>query len=242
MNRLLVLSGLLAAPVWAHSQPGEDAAFEAASVRLTPNAQIGYTTFGPSGTNRYSVSNVTLDFLVQLAYSVTPPQILGIDKLGSDHYDVTAKAEDGILLTQEQLAPRLRRLLDERFKLVVHRGTKSEDGYALVIAKGGPKLKPAGGSSGGGTVYPGGMRLMNMSLSSFAVALRSPAGRLVEDRTAIQGNFDFDFRYARDTDTDSSLPSFFTALQENFGLKLEPAKVTLPIVVIDSVVKTPTED
>ena len=240
MNRLLALSALIAAVAWAQPQP--DPAFEAASVHLTPPSQFGYTSFGPFGTNRYSVTNVTLDFLVQLAYNVTPSEILGIEKLGSEHYDVTAKAEDGVLLTREQLAPRMRRLLADRFKLSVHRDLKSYDGYALVAAKGGPKLKPTAGSSGGGTVFPGGMRLINLPLSSFASALRSTAGRPVEDRTGIQGNYDFDFRYALDTDTDSSLPSFFTALQENFGLKLEPAKVSLGIVVIDSADKVPSDN
>jgi uncharacterized protein (TIGR03435 family) len=240
MKRVLALSALTAAVAWA--QPEQDPAFEAASVHITPQAQFGYTSFGPSGTNRYSVQNVTLDLLVQVAYSIPLDQISGLEKLGTEHYDLTAKAEDGVLLTNDQLAPRLRRFLVERFKLVIHRDMKTYDGYALVVAKGGPKLKPNAGSKEMGAVFPGGLRLVNTSLAGFALMIRSPAGRPVEDRTGIQGAYDFDFRYARDTDTDSSLPSFFTALQETFGLKLEPAKVTLPILVIDSVDKTPTED
>lgn len=83
---------------------------------------------------------------------------------------------------------------------------------------------------------------MNFPLSAFATSLRSPAGRPVADKTGIQGNYDFSLTYARDSDTDSSLPSFFTALQEQFGLKLEPAKVPLEIVVIDHLEKIPTEN
>ncbi len=83
---------------------------------------------------------------------------------------------------------------------------------------------------------------MNLPLSAFATSLRSPAGRPVVDRTGIPGNYDFSLSYARDGDTDSSLPSFFTALQEQFGLKLEPAKAPLEIVVIDHVERVPTDN
>jgi uncharacterized protein (TIGR03435 family) len=177
-----------------------------------------------------------------MSYGVPYEQILGIEKLGSEHYDINAKAEDGVILTYEQLQPRLQRLLTQRFKLVVHREMTEFAGYALVIAKGGAKLHPTAGVSEPGTIFPGGLRLMNVPLSAFAVSLRSTAGRPVVDKTGIQGNYDFTLRYARDGDADSALPSFFTALQEECGLKLETAKVPLEVVVIDRVERIPTEN
>jgi uncharacterized protein (TIGR03435 family) len=216
--------------------------FEVASVRLTSPANLGYTTFGPYGENRYTASNVTLSFLVQLAYGVPYEQITGLEKLGLEHYEVSTKADDGVLLTSEQLQPRMRRLLEERFKLATHAEMKDFDGYALVVAKGGPKLKPTAGRSETGMIYPGGLRLLNMPLSSFAGSLRSTAGRPVVDQTGIAGNYDFTLSYARESDTDSPLPSFFTALQETFGLKLEATKVPLELVVIDRAEKIPTEN
>jgi uncharacterized protein (TIGR03435 family) len=242
LRRVVTLLTMGAAALLGQSSPEPLPAFEAASVRLTPPASLGYTTFSPYGTGRYTATNATLDSLVQIAYGVPYQQISGIEKLGSEHYDLTAKAEDGVLLTYEQLQPRLRRLLEERFKLAIHRERKDFDGYALVVAKAGPKLQPTTGSSESGAIYPGGLRVMNMPLSSFAGVLRSPAGRPVIDKTGIAGSYDFTLAYARDGDTDSALPSFFTALQEQFGLKLEAAKVPLEVVVIDRVEKVPDEN
>ena len=233
---------LLPAAICAQPQTGSLPAFEVASIRLTPPASLGNTSPGAYGTNRYAVTNAPLYFLVQLAYGVTYQQISGIDKLGSEHYDLNVKAEDGVILTYEQLKPRMQRLLAERFKLAFHREEKTVDGYALVVARNGPKLKANAGAREQGGIYPGGLRLSNLPLSGFATLLRSPAGRPVVDKTGISGNYDFTLNYARDGDVKSNLPSFFTALQEQLGLKLEPAKVPQEILVIEHVEKLPTEN
>jgi len=225
-----------------HAQADSRPAFEVASIKLTPPAQIGYTAPGEFGTDRYTTTNVTLDFLVQIAYGIPFNQLSGIEKLGTQHYDLTAKAADGAILTYQTIRPRLQRLLEERFKLVVHRETKQVDGYALVVAKGGAKLKPTTGSKETGAVFPGGMRLPNTDMAGLAIMLASPAGRPVIDKTGISGGYEIDIRYARDSDTDSQLPSMFTALQEQLGLKLEAQKVPVEMLVIDSVNRTPSEN
>jgi len=222
----------------ADSRPG----FEVASIKLTPPAQIGYMAPAEFGTDRYTTTNVSLDALVQVAYGMPYNQISGVEKLGTQHYDLTAKAEDGAILTPKTIQPRLQRLLEERFKLVVHRGTKQFDGYALVVAKGGAKLKATAGSKEMGAVFPGGMRLPNTDMAGLATMLASSAGRPVVDKTGISGSYDVDIRFARDNDTDSQLPSLFTALQEQLGLKLESQKVPVEMLVIDSVNRTPSEN
>lgn len=233
---------VFAVGVYAQGQADSRPGFEVASIKLTPPAQIGYTVPGEFGTDRYTTTNVTLDFLVQVAYGIPFDQLSGIEKLGQQHYDLTAKAEDGAILTYQTIRPRLQRLLEERFKLVVHRDTKQFDGYALVVAKGGAKLKPSTESKETGAVFPGGMRLPNTDMAGLAIMLASPAGRPVVDKTGISGSYEIDIRYARDGDTDSQLPSLFTALQEQLGLKLEPQKVTKEILAIDSVNRVPSED
>ena len=215
--------------------------FEVASIRLSTD-KAGIMTVGPPETGTYTIRGVMLYGLVQQAYNVPYEQISGIEKLGSERYDVSAKAEPGVLLTPENLAPRMQRLLAERFHLAVHKENKVFDGYALLVAKGGPRLTPTAGGQQAGSIFPGGLRLMDTPLSSFATSLRSLAGRPVMDKTGIQGRYDFKLSFARLDDPDSTLPSFSTALEEQLGLKLEPAKVALDLVVIDHVERIPTEN
>jgi uncharacterized protein (TIGR03435 family) len=60
----------------------------------------------------------------------------------TDRFDVTAKANVQGDLTEAKLQPMLAKLLADRFKLKLHRSSSQTAGYALEIAKGGPKLKP----------------------------------------------------------------------------------------------------
>jgi uncharacterized protein (TIGR03435 family) len=65
------------------------------------------------------------------------------------------------------------------------------------------------------------------------------------DRTNLSGTFTFEVRFAPPnvslTNNDSGLPSLFTALEEQLGLKLESIRAPLEVVVIDSV-ERPTPD
>jgi uncharacterized protein (TIGR03435 family) len=116
------------------------------------------------------------------------------------------------------------------------------DGYAMIAAKGGPKLKRSSGTTGGGTVFPGGLRYVSITLPLLATFLRPAAGGPVIDKTGIDGNYEFDLRYELYDGDDSKLPSFFVALQEKYGLKLEPTKVPLDTLVIEHVDTIPTEN
>jgi uncharacterized protein (TIGR03435 family) len=73
-----------------------------------------------------------------------------------------------------------------------------------------------------------------------------PVSRRVVDRTGLAGRFDYDLEWtptvmpigaspAASTDPSNAGPNLFTALQEQLGLKLEPGRETLPVLVIDSV-------
>jgi uncharacterized protein (TIGR03435 family) len=79
-------------------------------------------------------------------------------------------------------------------------------------------------------------------MESLASMLARPAHRPVVDKTGIKGNYEIDLRYAKDDAADSSLPSLFTALQEQLGLKLETQKIPVEMLVIDRVEKIPTEN
>lgn len=231
--------GLFAIAAAAMAQPS----FEVASVRVTPPDRVGYTSISPSGAGTFAATNVTLEVLIGLAYGMDSNLISGKQNwLGSQSYDVSAKPEGAQGLSYEQLRPMLQKLLAERFKLRVHREVKDSSGYALVVAKDGPKLQATKGDPPRPMILKNGLRANNVSMETFASMLARPTGREVVDKTGLQGNFDFKLDYAPEGATDSSLPSIFTALQEQLGLKLTPQKVPVETLVIDWVERVPTEN
>jgi uncharacterized protein (TIGR03435 family) len=68
------------------------------------------------------------------------------------------------------------------------------------------------------------------------------SGKPVADKTELKGTYDFEPRYAPLEETDSTLPSIFTAVQEQLGLKLEKQMVPVEMFVIDHVDRVPTEN
>jgi uncharacterized protein (TIGR03435 family) len=77
-----------------------------------------------------------------------------------------------------------------------------------------------------------------MPLTSLPWILNSEVGRPVVDKTGLTGKYDFTLDYvpvAKAATDDSGGPSIFTALQEQLGLKLEPAKAPMDVLVIDAV-------
>jgi uncharacterized protein (TIGR03435 family) len=136
----------------------------------------------------------------------------------------------------------LQRLLAERFHLAVHRGTKEVSGYALIVAKGGPKLKESKAQAGRSYILPESVVIDHATMDHFASVLARPAGRPVVDATGISGVFDINLKYAREGDANSERPSLFTALQEQLGLKLEPRKVSQETIIVDHVDRIPAEN
>jgi uncharacterized protein (TIGR03435 family) len=77
--------------------------------------------------------------LLTRAYGVKMYQISGPDWIDSERYDIVAKVPPDT--TREQFNIMLQNLLNERFKLTLHREKKEQPVYALVVGKNGPKLK-----------------------------------------------------------------------------------------------------
>jgi len=251
MKRLLSaigFAGLLAvaAPCgWTQSQRSEAQmpAFEVASVRAVPAGRAGQTTMSPFGAAQFATTNASLEYLIQLAFDVRGQQIAGKPGwLSSELYDISAKPEGDGGLSYEQLKPLLQQLLMQRFHLAIHRETKNMPGYALVVAKGGPKLEASKGTSGMGAIMADGLRAQNISMQGIAAMLWFPAGAPVIDKTGIMGTYDISLSFAPEGSADSALPSLFTAVQEQMGLKLEAQKVPVQMLVIDHVDKIPTDN
>ncbi len=139
---LAVLAGLMIAgslaPRWiAFAQDQPRLTFEAASVKP---ADAASTNFGLRFTpGRMVAENAPLRYLITWAYHVRDFQIEGGPEwAGSARYAISAKAEGNA--NPNQLALMLRSLLEDRFKLKLHRGTEQRTAYLLLPAKGGLKL------------------------------------------------------------------------------------------------------
>ena len=115
-------------------------AFEVASVKpADPNSRRGMD-FRTAPGGSLTVTNLTLQTLVQEAYGVERYRIAGGPKwLDSDRFDIAAKAEGDP--NRKQMMAMLQTLLADRFQLKVRRETREGNVYALVVAKNAPKLQ-----------------------------------------------------------------------------------------------------
>ena len=225
----------------AQSRPS----FEVASIRPS-NAPANEGNWSPPNAGKFNAHNLTLERLMMFAYGIDANQIVNKPPwLEADRFDVAAKPSGGIALSREELKPLLQSLLQERFGLVTHTETRLMPGYAIVIAKGGPRLQPTKGDNFPGfrvNVTDTELNGLNWSMPYLATMLQHPAGRPVQDKTGLGGSYDLKLDFSLDPSTDSALPSIFTALQETLGLKLEPAKIPVEVLVIDHANRTPTEN
>jgi len=188
----------------------------------------------------------------------------------TDRYDIDAKVSEADLVewrkpeTQKaMLREMLQALLEERCKLVVHRETQEVQVYSLVVGKNGPKFKEAkaGEAHPGGVPLPGGAVLVpsnggqtlnfyGASMVALAQVLTNFAGRPVQDKTGLTGKYDFTIDKssvgAPQTEQgpappSDSGPSISTVVQEQLGLKLEPAKGSVETLVVDHI-ERPSEN
>jgi uncharacterized protein (TIGR03435 family) len=247
MKRLMWV--IAAAAAFAQVQAPTE--FEVASVRPNrANDRIVTIDVGPGG--RFAARGYTLVLLMQRAYGVMDWNVSGGPGwIRTDRYDVSAKAIVEGNLTETQLRPMLQRLLAERFKLKLHRSSKEMSGYALVVGKGGPKVKPAvDGEEHADTfrLNATGLRGQGITMENFARYVAGKLGLVAVDKTGLKGVYDFKVEWTVEPDQDTGgLPgadsrdalrwAVFTALQEQLGLKLDAQKITVQMLVIDSVEK-----
>jgi uncharacterized protein (TIGR03435 family) len=258
MKRTSRGAGILAVIVCgAFGQPvAAPLSFDVASVK--PSA-IGLTTGEGKqrekiGTSPGSLNmrNVSLRAAIQWAYEVKDFQVSAPGWLETERYDIVAKAADPAMPAQLRLM--LRTLLAERFQLKLHSETKELPVYALLVARGGPKLHAAKGDRDGLSgleVRDGGLVFQNRSMHDLAEELSGKPFSLdcpVLDRTGLNGRFDFTLKMAGNTTDmkimmvrgDMDVQSAVRGALQELGLKLEPQKSAIETLAIDHAVKVPT--
>lgn len=146
LRRLAIGLALTAISVFGQSKP----AFEVATVKpAAPMDQAKIIAALQSGgkmpvganidSHRAEYLYLDLKTLLTYAYGVKPYQITGPDWMSTTRFDIVAKMPDGS--TKEDAPQMLQSLLEERFKLATHRVSAEHPVLALVVGKGGPKLK-----------------------------------------------------------------------------------------------------
>jgi uncharacterized protein (TIGR03435 family) len=222
----------------AFGQAAAPPAFEVASIKPADPTQP--TAIRRSGKHFVTV-NTSLEFLITWAYDIHTDLVYGKPKwLTSARYDILANAPE-----QTDLKERMQALLAERFHLAVHRETRELPVYALVVAKGGPKLqlREHTGDFGQNPFRMAGRGRMvgtEVSAEMLAKFLSDQLGRTVRNETRLNGAFDFKLEWSPDQTTEGA--SLFTAIQEQLGFKLEARKGPVEVLVIDRIESAPTEN
>jgi len=246
--------------------------FDAVSVRPGPVANTGrFTMTGGPGTSdptflRYA--NIALKRVLMAAYDLKYWQIAGPDWLNTLPFDITARIPEGA--TKDQSLAMMRNLLEERFRMTVHRETKELPVFALIKDK-NLKLKPSDaagddnaiatvakdeGKDGFPVLAPGAPGIVvetrngrarisafHADLSKLADFLSTQLGRPVLDQTGITGAFDFAVYYRPQNavaDETAADPEIFDALREQLGLRLDARKGPVEMLMIDHIEKVPS--
>jgi uncharacterized protein (TIGR03435 family) len=198
-----------------------------------------------------------------LAYDVGVKQLQGphwlleptTDPSVVTRFDITAKIPGSA--KKDEIALMLQGLLEERFKLKVHREQKATQVYALEIAKGGQKLKNAIPNDFGsgcrrvvqaGEDYTGAADCYSMTMTQFAQQLQSlgPAyfreGPIV-DNTGLTGKYDLRLEWRTLAEIEAGANgSTLPQAVEKLGLTLNKKRETADMLVIDNCEKLPSEN
>jgi len=255
---------------WHHDIPQ----FDAVSIKPTPSGNEKVLVLvSPDG---LSFHGAPIRMVLQTAFGIDDKHLIGAPSwTNTSRYDIDAKVspEDAPKFDKLKGADRnsmLIPMLQERFNLKFHQETRELPIYALLVAKGGPKLTKGEPDDPVGPKFADPSRpedpskehhrvltvmgrieadSITMDILADQLTRLNAVGRPVVDKTDLAGNYNFTLRWAADLPfpilhdsdglgalTKEDMPSsLFTALQEQLGLKLEPRKDRLDVVVIDHI-------
>jgi len=266
----------------AVSQSGTEQSSAAKSTALSANPVFDVASIHPNNsdhtarTHIYSYAdhghfvaiNATVMQLLQYAYILPESRILDAPAWTKfAKYDIEGKSDPGFAEklaalpyseAKAQLLKMVQTLLTDRFHLAAHLESRELPVYDLVVSKGGAKfasVKDEGTTIDSGT--HSGSTTITIKSSSHATAdlaemLARFTGRVVLDKTGLEGNYTISLKFAADdarsglpnTETVSAPdagPSVFTALKEQLGLELKSSKAAVDVLVIDHI-DLPTEN
>ena len=276
----LSLLALLASPALAQSTPpadqpasaavpsaapaGPPPAFVIADVHESPHRSRPFFPGPFRSGDRYILRQATMLDLIMTAYGVDASNASYIQDgpswLEWDRFDIIAKVPPATPPDTVKLM--LRSLLADRFKLVVHNGTKPLPAYVLTVGKGKPNLKDSDGTGEPGCKYlppppnlpPGtpydfSFSCHNTSMESFMHTSLNWGQQdymnslPIIDSTGLKGNYDFDVHWTGlgflgRAGSDGT--TVFAAVDKQLGLKLDLETAPRPVLIVDTVNEKPT--
>jgi len=254
---------LLSLLVFLAAVRAQSPAFDVVSIKEDAS-ESGESSIGFQAGGRFEAVNEPLARLIAFAYAtgidLPRTQILGGPAwIDTDRFDVRALGDQNAS-PQDRIA-KVRGILSERFHLMVHTEMRDLPLYNLVrLHPSGPlgeSLRPSDvdcaaaerdriplPSASPGQVPPCMKGFLGNQLTARGLTIgelaTSMIARIVDrpvvDHTGLAGPYEWTVRWAGDAVPDQNLPTtIFTALEEQLGLKLEPARGPLTVVVIDHV-------
>ena len=221
--------------------------FEVVAIKPSQAAMGAGTNFNLFEGGRIRITNEPIRLLIRLAFAVQDTQILGGPSwVETDRYDIDAKADLAGKIKPDQIGALIESLLVERFNLKFHRETREMSFSALIVAKGGPKLKPKAEGESSVTNTSGGSRESHLAATATSMDLLARyvgnrLNRIVIDKTGLSDSYDFTLDWSPDEASDTPAPPLSTALREQLGLRLESQRSPIEVLVIDSIAK-PSEN
>ncbi len=208
-------------------------------------------------------TNVTVHALINLAYWLHPKQLAGGPAwTETEKFDMAGKPDAPGQPNVDQMKVMIQKLLVDRFQLKFHFEKRELPVYAVRLAKNGAKITqsqddPKGipgwgfGRNASGMI----MNFHNSPMSQFTAVLQNSTDRPVVDQSGLTGRYDFTLNFTPDAamaallggpptpagDNPDAAPDLFAAFQQQLGLKLEPTRAPVNVMVIDKVEK-PSEN
>jgi uncharacterized protein (TIGR03435 family) len=245
-------------PMDANANPS----FEVATIKPSAPDQRG-KGFGFQG-DRFRTRNTNLNDLIAFAYGLHAKQIVDAPPwFGTDLYDIEAKPDVEGRPNQKQMQTMLQKLLADRFKLTFHHDTRELAVYVIRVSSGGPKMTKTTSAENDPSAFffraLGDLTVRNQSMKDFATWMQSGVmDKPVVDETELKDKYDFQLKWTPDesqfaqfrgtgavvpppSDDPKAAPNLYTAMQEQLGLRMGPAKFPDDVIVIDHVEK-PSEN
>jgi uncharacterized protein (TIGR03435 family) len=247
--------------IWSGAIQNAPPAFEVATIKPSAPDDRSGKFITMQGPHQFVAKNYSVKDMISAAFDLPPRLISGGPAwIDIDRYEIRATvSSEGRPSSAEQMAM-FRTLLSDRLKLAIHREQRELPIYGLTVVKEGAKLKESTTAeeylinrmfNDNHVLLPA----RNVTIAQFASMFqRAVVDRPIVDKTGLSGRYDFDLEWTRDetqfggliplAPVDNSVPQkpdLFSALQQQLGLRLQPSRGPVDVIIIDRV-ERPSEN